>query len=695
MASDRDHRISPDHRSRAALVYVRQSSDRQVKNNVESTRIQLDLREKAIALGWRQPLVIDDDLGISAAGFADRPGFQELITRVSMKQVGIIFCVDASRLSRNSKDWAQLFELCSYFDTLIADTDQVYDLGQPNDRLVLGIKGTISELELTVLKNRMRSGLEAKAKRGELRVPLPAGYVHDDENGIVFDPDRRVQNAIRQLFDQFDRLTSLRQLAMWYRDTETRFPVKKDSWHLKTEWEVPTANTLRKLLKHPIYAGAYVWGRRSTQVDCVEGRLVKRVLTPKPLKQSRVFIPDHHPAYVTWDRIVANVTRLTENRPRWKMDDNQGAIREGMALLPGLLRCRRCGRRILVGYKKTGALYSCDGSHTGNSRRCLSFGAVGIDRRVSEELCRALEPHAIEAAIAAYELSERDREQRLESLRMGVEAAQYAADRAFEQFDLVDPKNRLVADTLETRLNEKLKELQVAKERLADAEEGDRPLTPEQRQRLRDLAENFPEVWNHPQADPKLKKRLLRTVVREILVDLEEDKRRLEVTIHWHGGVHTRIYVKKYDRRRGRAADPDLIAMIEKLAGDGISDADSARVMNMHGTTTPAGLPWTSSRVTHFRRAHRIRLRKRPSSQDVLTMNEAAIYLGVSVNGLLGLERLGALERNQVMEFAPWRVDRKQLDSERVQALVRALKAKGRLPRGGYPEGQLSLLDGK
>ncbi|MHC4860295.1 MAG: recombinase family protein [Planctomycetota bacterium] len=674
-------------------MYVRQSCDKQVQTNLESIRVQVGLREKAIGLGWSQPVVIDDDLGVSASGFAERPGFKELITRITMKRVGIVLCVDASRLSRNSKDWAHLFELCSYFDTLIADLDQVYDLSLPNDRLVLGIKGTISEMELNVIQTRMRSGLESKAARGELHTSLPAGYVHDEEDQILFDPDRRVQAAIRLMFDQFDRCTSIRQLAMWYRDTRSLFPVKKYAKRPKTIWQVPTANTLKKLLIHPIYAGAYVWGRRSTRIDYVDGRLVKRRGPLAPPDQCRVCIRDHHPAYLSWSRLMANVTRLAENKARWKMNDNQGAIREGLALLPGLLRCRTCGSRLYVAYKKTGALYSCDGGHAKGSRRCMSFGATEIDRRVGEEFCRALDPLSVEAALAAFEQDEEERKQRLDSLRLRVEATQYEADRVFEQYDLVDPKNRHVTDTLEARLNEKLAEVHAAKEQLAGAGEEDTDLTEEQKKRLHDLAGSFPEAWNHPQADPKLKKRLLRTAIREILVELQRDQKRLEVTIHWQGGVHTRIHVKKYDRRRGRAADPDLIEMVRKLAEDGIANADIARVMNMHGTTTPGRLPWTLERVTNFRRVHHIRRGERTSSGERLTMSEAAAHLGISRNGLLGLERVGALSRNQVMEYAPWRVERKLLDSERVQDLVRTLKTTGRLPKGGCPEGQLSLLD--
>ena len=241
MTLDFDQRITPAHLSRSAIVYVRQSSTVQVVENVESTRVQLNLRETAINLGWRDPVVIDDDLGISAGGYAERPGFQELLARVAMKQVGLILCVEASRLSRNSKDWAQLFELCGYFQTLIGDLDQVYDLSRSNDKLVLGIKGTVSEMELTILRTRLRSGIESKAARGELRTLLPTGYVHDALGNIDFDPNKRVQNALRMLFDQLDRSTSVRQLAMWYRDTKTQFPVKQLRKPQKTVWSIPAA----------------------------------------------------------------------------------------------------------------------------------------------------------------------------------------------------------------------------------------------------------------------------------------------------------------------------------------------------------------------------------------------------------------------------------------------------------------------
>ncbi len=438
MISNPDHRIGADHLSRTALVYVRQSSPGQVSRNTESARVQLGLCEKAVALGWRSPRAIQDDLGISASGYVDRPGFRELLTRVAMREVGIILCLDASRLSRNSKDWAHLFELCSYFNTLIADLEQVYDLSHPNDKLLMGIKGTISEMELTVIRARLKSGTESKAARGELKINLPAGYLYDNSEKIAFDPDKRVRSAIATMFEQFSRCTSLRQLGMWYRDNKVLFPIKQTGKNKPTRWEIPPSTTLRHLIRHPIYAGAYSWGRTFTYIDFVDGKLIKRVAEHPKIDEYKVCLQDHHPAYITWEQLLANRARIADNRPRWNMLQNQGAIRDGLALLAGVLRCGHCGGKIQVSYKlaSASAIYYCDGGNEKGSKRCLSFGATRIDQRVSGELHSALEPLAIEATIAAAEMKKQRASHEIESARLQVEAARYEADRAFEQFDL-------------------------------------------------------------------------------------------------------------------------------------------------------------------------------------------------------------------------------------------------------------------
>ncbi|MFQ5473149.1 MAG: recombinase family protein [Dehalococcoidia bacterium] len=692
MKSDHDHRISPEHLAREAVVYVRQSTVEQVRNNTESTRLQIGLREKAIALGWPDPTIVDDDLGVSAGGYGQRPGFRNLLTRVAMREIGIILCVDASRLSRNSKDWAHLFELCSYFDTLIADADQIYDLALPNDRLVIGIKGTVTEMELRLIRSRLWSGTEAKATRGELCFNLPIGYVHDAEGKITLDPDKRVQQAIRTMFEQFKRCTSVRQLVMWYRDQAVVFPIRRGQGKSRVCWEVPRSRTIYNLLLHPLYTGAYVWGRRATRVEYLDGQLVKRVCESRPVEEARVCLRDHHPAYITWEQHLAIREKIAQNRPRWKMQENTGAIREGLALLAGILRCGRCGGKIYVQYKATSALYYCDGGQEKGSRRCGSFGSRLIDERVSEEILRACSPLGMEAACKAFAEREREYAAALQTARLAVQAAQYEADRAFEQFDLCDPKNRLVADTLEERLNETLARLKAAKDRLHEEESESQALTEADREKLQELAERFPDVWSHPEAEPKLKKNIIRTAIHEVLVSPCPEECRLDIMIHWQGGTHTQTEVPLRRRARGGPADSSLIELVTKIATE-LSDAEIARILNMKRLTTPRGLPWTQERVNSFRKQHRIRAGASPRGPDVLTQSEALAYLDISRNAFLALVRRGVVAPNQITDFAPWKVSKSELDGEPIQAMVRTLKATGRLPKGGSPKGQGELFD--
>ncbi|MBI4880694.1 MAG: recombinase family protein [Planctomycetes bacterium] len=684
-------RIAAHHLQRDAVVYVRQSSPEQVRRNTESARVQLDLRERAIALGWSHPKVIQDDLGLSASGFVQRPGFQSLLARVALRELGIILCLDASRLSRNSKDWAQLFELCGFFDTLIADLDQVYDLRVPNDRLILGIKGTVSELELSILRNRLRSAIEHKAARGELKMHLPPGYVHDGEGHIVPDPDQRVRDAIQLMFDQFDRTRSVHQLALWYRDTHTSFPVRRIGCSDPTRWGIPTARNLLHLLTHPIYAGVYTFGRSTTNVKYVNGSLVKRAGGRLPPDQARVFIEDHHSAYISRERFRCNGRRIAENRPRWPMLDHPGPIRDGLALLHGLLRCGHCSRRLYVNYKRRSALYRCRGATQGNTRLCLAFAASVIDAAVAAEVCRALSPVAIDAAMVAEDQFQQQEEQEIHNAGLRVEAAKYQVDRAFEQYDAIDPRNRLVADTLEERLNGRLQQLDDARSHLESVRSRRRTLTDEQRLRLHTLAEDFPRAWNHPAANATLKKRILRTVLEEVLVTHDREQQELRVLLHWKGGVHTELRVPKKSWVRGRKTDPSVVDLVQQLART-LPDADIARILNIKAFTTPTGLRWTQSRVAELRANHHIRVAP-PRDPELFTCEQAMSYLGVSRNTLRALIERGVLHNRQVTEYAPWQIAKSELDSKPLRDLISCLRATGRLPKGGSPTSQLRLFD--
>jgi DNA invertase Pin-like site-specific DNA recombinase len=687
----KDQRITDSHHKRSAFIYVRQSSSKQVKQNTESQKFQLSLRERAISLGWSMPVVIDDDLGISAAGYAERPGFQKLLTQITMQQVGIIFCVDASRLSRNSKDWAQLFELCAFFDTLVADFEQIYDLNLPNDRLVLGIKGTMSEMELSILKMRLKEGAILKAKRGELKFVLPPGFIHDHNSKIVLDPNKRVQNAIRLMFSQFNDHTSVRQLLQWYKTNNVTFPVRRVGLNNPIVWEIPKYGTLSTLLQNPVYAGVYGYGRRKTISEFKDGVLVKRMSNYLPYNEWKVFIKDNHEAYISWDEFLEIQKKIAQNKPRWEKDESLGAIRDGLALLVGLIRCGHCGNKLYVTYKtkSNSASYFCRGNNKESEKRCLYFGTNAVDKCFSDVILKALEPFAVQSGIKALDLVEFENTEKIKMAQMDLEDAKYQADRAIEQYDMADPKNRHVTSTLEDRLNVRLSELKDAKEKLDELKQSIKVLTDNEKKSILSLSSNFKAVWNHDKTDPVLKKRLIRLFIKETIVTYDPDSNLLNFVIHWNGDTHTQLSVKIRRRRKGSKTDLSLIELVKKLATR-IDDAEIARVLNMNDLQTPKGYQWNKDRVINFRRAHKIKLSIK-SKKDLFTSQGAKKYLNVSRNALNTLVKAGLINTNQVIEFAPWEVHKKQLDSEPVQQALKNLKQTGFLFPGKNSSKQLSL----
>ena len=376
------------------------------------------------------------------------------------------------------------------------------------------------------------------------------------------------------------------------------------------------------------------------------------------------------------------------------MDDNRCAVREGRALLAGLMRCGHCGRKLRVIYNRaSSAMYHCDGAGPRGTNRCLSFGGKYVDEKIGEQLCRTVEPLALEAAERAFALEQQEREQGVEQARLRVQAAQYAADRAFEQYDLADPKNRLVADNLEKRLNEKLAEVQVAQYDLERRLEAQPPLTEDQRNDIQRLSRDFPRLWNHLDTPTTLRKQLLRVAIREVVV--QRDGGQLMFTVHWVGDTCTQLSIKKRATPVGSKTDPALTELVRALA-ETLDDGEIARILNMKKLTTPRELRWTKDRVCSFRRAHHIKHSKMTDNPDVLTGQQARGYLGIGYNGLMALIRRGVIHTNQVTDFAPWRLSRAELDSEDVQSLVAVLKATGRLPtEGGSPKNQRPLFGEK
>lgn len=682
-------KITAQHQQRRAIVYVRQSTERQLRQNKESQRLQYELADRARALGFQQVELIDTDLGRSAAiGAAPREGFERLIASVAIGEVGIIFSREASRLSRTDKDWCQLLELCQLFDTLIADADQVYDVRTMDDQLVLGIKGTMSVVELKVLNQRLQQGMESKARRGELVRLLPPGYVRDASGQIVKDPNQRIREAIDSVFRRFRRTRGIRQTFLWFKNRGLELPVnKRRGEKMMLVWQVPTHAFVNSILHNPCYAGAYVWGQRRTELALIDGKLTKRTGKLRRPEDCRVFIPEHHEGYIDWKTYQDNLHIMRSNTTKSEPDEAIGAVRAGKGLLGGLLRCGRCGRRLHVRYwgkSGTSPRYGCRGAFADGGSYCLTFGGAGVDRRFSQELLAVLTPLGIEASLMAAErLNEQEQTQR-QALSNKREQLDYEAKRAFEQYNEVDPRHRLVADELERRWNAKLEEVETVTAALAALDQKTQTLTEIEHMALRRLGGQFADVWDSPHCPVKLRKTIIRTVVKEVIVNTDASGDRLQFVIHWHGGSHTHFDMPKPQWGISNKTAPEAIELIRDMAVR-YSDAEIARVLNKHGCRTGKGNRWTKQRVAAARRKYAIAgHRHRQIDPEVLTLRQAARYCGVSPTAIKRLVESGLLKRDQVARWAPWEIQRADLDSAPICQALAQLQTTGKLALQGY-----------
>jgi DNA invertase Pin-like site-specific DNA recombinase len=694
-------KISPQHLARRAVVYLRQSSERQVRQNKESQRLQYGLRDRALELGWKQVEVIDIDLGCSASlGAAQREGFDRLVGSVARGEVGIVMNREVSRLIRTDKDWCHLIEVCQVFDTLIADSERVYDLRLVDDQLVLGIKATMSVAEIQVLKIRLLQGMREKAGRGELVRLLPPGYVRDAMGMVVKDPDRRVQQAIDLVFRRFRDTWSIRQTFTWFRDEGIELPVNKSvGGHMRLVWQLPTHALVGDMLHNPFYAGAYVFGRRPVEIVLDGGRLKRRqrshALTPD---QCSVFLPDHHEGYISWEIYEENVRMIRRNAHWGQGDESVASIRGGQGLLAGVLRCGRCGRRLHVRYwgkSGTSARYLCKGAYdAGGKKYCLGFGGGVVDERIGQELVRVLSPLGIQASLAAMDQLSAEDDGRREALRIQLEQLEYEAQRAFEQYDEADPRNRLVAAELERRWNAKLEQVAKVQAALAGILPVAPPLTEEQRDAILALGERFEWVWSSDGCPVELKKKIIRTAVEEIIVNLDEETQRLRFVVHWKGGTHTQLEMQKPVGGSGQRTALDDLDIIRKMAVR-YGDDEIAYVLNKLGRRTGKDKPWNQERVATARRNHSIAGQKRAKPDPtLLSQGQAAKYLGVSTATIRKLVARGALKMDQVVPWAPWEIRRVDLDAEPVKGIVEQLQRTGKLALDGVvAEHQLRLLE--
>lgn len=675
MMSDK---IQGSHLERCAFVYVRQSSLQQVRDHTEGRRQQYALVERARTMGFCETVVIDEDQGRSGSGQQERPGFGRLLSGVCQGNAGAVFALEASRLARNNRDWHHLVDLCALTDTLIIDAEGVYDASQLNDRLLLGLKGTMSEFELGLLRQRAREAFEQKVQRGHALWELPVGFIRTEEHRIEKTPDREVQRAIGAVFRKFVELGSARQTTLWYWDEELLLPhVIPGTAGREVAWRRPTGHRVNQILKNPCYAGAFAYGRTAVQTVVREGRARQGSRRRQPQSQWKVLILDAHPGYISWEDYLRNQRMLEENAAE-RGAAHRGAAKGGPALLAGLLRCGRCGRKLHVNYSgNSGRVprYCCSGSRVERgSAPCLSVGGLRLDAAVVREVLSAIQPVGIEAALLTIDQLANANDEKRESLALALERAQYEVRRAQRQYDAVDPDNRLVAGELEQRWNRALEQAAELEQRVAALDQIE-PLTDEQRAHLMALGSDLSIAWDHPETDVKVRKRILRTVLREIVLNNVDDPPMHELHLHWQGGVHTQLCVPRNGRgQHSRVADADVVELVCELSKV-VEDKAIAAILNRLGYKTGQGKSWHAHRVANLRHYHR--LPKYEKRTDWVTLEQAAKQLQVSNTVVSRLIKEGTLPAKQVVRYAPWIIEIADLDLQVVQNAVQAVR-KGR-----------------
>ncbi len=678
-------KIEATHRERSAVIYIRQSTMHQVRHAKEGQKRQYALEGRARELGFQHIVVIDDDLGKSGSGSEERPGFGRLLTNVCAATVGAVFALEASRLARNNRDWHHLIDLCAMTNTLVIDEDGIYDPRLLNDRLLLGLKGSMAEFELGLMRQRAREALLQMIGRGLVLCEVPVGFIRTEDHHIEMIADRQIQQAVHGVFAKFREMGSARQVFLWYCQERVPLPhVKPGTSGKEITWRLPVYNHIIHILKNPNYAGTFVHGRSHTRTVIRDGRARKSSGHGVPIEEWKVVIHDHHRGYISWDEFVRNRKQLQGNVGMRGVSG--GAAKSGPALLAGLLRCARCGRKLHVAYSGIDGRvprYCCRGGHISHGKEwCISVGGLRVDQAVAAQVLEAVQPLGVEASFEAVELANRADAEKRKSLELALEKARYEAERARRQYDAVDPENRLVASELEARWNEALACMAEAEARLNETTCSQEKLSAEERERLLSLGADLTELWNHPHASAALKKRIMRTVLEEIVIDIrEEDPPKVHLRLHWIGGSHTELLIPK--NRTGKhqhSTKQEVVDLVSELAKV-CQDRKIAAILNRLGYRTGPGNTWKQARVASLRHYHRIPACADTEQRAWRTLAEAAKESGVSPSVIRRLIRDKILPAKQVAKMAPYVIDRKDLERATVQRALQAVRRGQRCPR--------------
>jgi len=651
-------KINAGHLKRTAYLYVRQSTVRQVFENTESTQRQYGLRQRAIALGWPQERVetIDTDLGQSGSSAVDRRGFQKLVAEVGLGRAGIVMGLEVSRLARNSTDWHRLIEICALTQTLILDEDGIYDPREFNDRLLLGLKGTMSEAETHLLRARLRGGLLNKARRGELRSQLPVGLVYDDRDRVILDPDKQVQESLRLLFETFFRTGTAHRIAKHFRHHGVLFPRRVLGGPDKGQviWGPLGVRNVLLVLHNPRYAGAYAFGRGRWKKE-TDGRKEWELL---PRDRWQVLIPDAHPGYISWQQYEDIDQRLRQNALAYGIDRRHGPVREGPALLQGRVACGLCGNRMSVHYHRRGQHlgpdYLCNRDYMEHAAPvCQIIPGARIDVAVGKLLVEAMTPMAIELSLAVQEEIQARLEEADRLRRQQVERARYEADSARRRYMHVAPENRLVADTLEAEYNEKLRALAEAQDNYERQGSADRKVfSKAQRKQLFSLIQDFPAIWNDPKTPPRERKRIVALLIEDVTLIKAE---KIAIQVRFKGGATTTLQTPlPLNAWQGRRTPESIVALIDELL-DSRTDAEVAGRLNEKGCVTGAGEKFSKQSVRWIRHSKSLKSYKdRLRENGMMTPDEISKPCGISNDTVKSRREKGLLIGRRCNDKGDW-----------------------------------------
>jgi DNA invertase Pin-like site-specific DNA recombinase len=642
-------KIRPVHLARQAYVYVRQSTLRQVLHNAESTERQYALAQRACDLGWppEQVITIDEDQGHSGATAQNRVGFQQLISAMGLDHVGIVLALEVSRLARSCSDWYRVLELAALSGTLIGDDEGVYDPRDYNDRLLLGLKGTLSEAELYAIKARLQGGRLNKARKGELVQMLPVGLVRTRDGQVSLDPHTDVQATLRAVFEQFDQLGSANAVLRYFRDHDLQMPrlITTGVDLGQVRWQRASYAAIHLVLMNPAYAGAFAFGRRKQVTELgVPGVATSRQRVP--MEEWQVLILDVYPGYISWDHYLVNRERLWQNQGQFA--NRSGVPRQGEALLQGIVFCARCGRRLLVRYGET-ALYVCDHLKKRYAEpNCQSFTVPHVDRAVVAAFLTVVEPARIEATLAACDQLEQQRQARDQLWQQRIERAEYEVDRAQRQYSRVEPENRLVARELETQWNTALQSRTEVQRQYVQAQATElKPLSPAERDLVIHMVEDLLRLWQAPTTTAAERKRMLRCLIQDVSLDSFSHEGQTRIHLHWQTGMVTTLTIPRPTAADAHRLEASLVTLIRELAQTHADDG-IAEILNQQGLKTQQGLPWTYRRVMDTRRRYAIPTAcpitprdNQPRGDGLLSVTAAARLLNTSPNTIIVWARQG------------------------------------------------------